>query len=208
MSKAQRNLEIALKAMKWATSRIRLQGNQMVDNLLTQGKANDCVIEMRADHFESKKKLLRTYMPQYNGMKEAEIRKVSERDFWIRRYIFLQYQMKKAIQYGCGNCGELTATTLLHLIYHYRNTRPVEYMHHIGGDHAFVVIGRKGNSTAADPSTWGAAAAICDPWKNAVFTASGFRSRLLSLWEGLTAPDQRIGSWYRVEGAGPLPDGV
>ena len=208
MSKAQRNMEIALKAMEWATSRIPVQSNQIVDRIVTQGDVRGCVLDMRADHSESQNKLLRTYMPQYNGMKEEEIRKKSERDFWIRRYIFLQYQMKKAIQYSCGNCGELTSATLLNLIYHYKYARPVEYMHHIGGDHAFVVIGRKGNSTAADPSTWGAAAVICDPWKKAVFPASGFWSRLQSLWEGLTAPNQRIGSWYRVEGAGPLPDGI
>jgi uncharacterized protein YkvS len=69
-----------------------------------------------------------------------------------------------ADQYGCGNCGELTAVTFIYL--YNLSIRPLDFMAlKPPADHAFVVIGRSGSDT--DDSfgrNWDSNAVICDPW--------------------------------------------
>jgi hypothetical protein len=61
----------------------------------------------------------------------------------------------------CGNCGEFSALAFIYL--YDSGVRPLDWMSLIGGDHAFVVIGRE-NSDPNDHRNWGAQSVICDPW--------------------------------------------
>jgi hypothetical protein len=68
-----------------------------------------------------------------------------------------------AEQYGCGNCGEVSARTFMFL--YNLGIRPLDYMALDGADHAFVVIGRNGRpDNDAVGRNWGKDAAVCDPW--------------------------------------------
>lgn len=67
----------------------------------------------------------------------------------------------------CGNCGEFSALAFIYL--YKKGVRPLDWMALVGGDHAFVVIGRD-NADANDYAHWGSNAVVCDPW------GQGFRS--------------------------------
>jgi hypothetical protein len=206
MSSAQQNLSLAVAAMRFANSRIKLQSNQVSDIVLSFGKAMSCVADMREARSQAEQSWYRSFMTEYRGMHEREIRKKSERDYWERRYMIMKYQMLKAIQHGCGNCGELSSTAFFYMLD--KKTRPIEKMFYKGGDHAFCVVGRRSDSREADPRTWGAAAAICDPWNEVACMASEHKSKLPSIGEVIADPNQSIASWYRLEGPGPLPQGL
>lgn len=69
--------------------------------------------------------------------------------------------------YKIGNCQEQAT-----LAFNYLNSKGVsslELCHFIGGDHAFVIIGREPNSDIRNPSTWGDEAVFCDPWAENFF---------------------------------------
>lgn len=53
-------------------------------------------------------------------------------------------------------------------VYEIKNKNPED----IGGDHAFLVIGRDKNSDPSDPSTWGESAVVADPLRNIAFPAT------------------------------------
>jgi hypothetical protein len=61
----------------------------------------------------------------------------------------------------CGNCGEFSALAFIYL--YDLGVRPLDWMGLLGGDHAFVVIGRQAGK-ATDWKKWGAAAVVCDAW--------------------------------------------
>jgi hypothetical protein len=67
----------------------------------------------------------------------------------------------------CGNCGEFSASAFMWLFD--QGVRPLDWMQLVGGDHAFVVIGRR-DGDATDVRSWGPDAVACDPW------GQGFRS--------------------------------
>lgn len=67
----------------------------------------------------------------------------------------------------CGNCAEFSIVAFVYL--YDRQVRPLDWVSVKSGDHAFLIIGRKPGDIN-DSSSWGADAAICDPW------AQGFRS--------------------------------
>ena len=206
MSQAARNLKFAVLAMKWTNSRIKLQNNQIWDLVVSFGKAHTCVRQMRTDRENSQAEWNRRFMSQYKeGTTAAEVRRRSPKDFWQWRYTMMKYQMEKAIQHGCGNCGELSSTAFFYLLK--EDVRPIEKMEIAGGDHHFVVIGRKAGSPESDPGKWGKDAAICDPWRETACLASDYKGKLPSLAEVMANPKQHIASWYRVDGKGPLPDG-
>ena len=81
---------------------------------------------------------------------------------------------------------------------------PVDFLQLFGGDHAFVVIGRKDNQGLQDFSTW-TDAFICDPWGGIAFKACDFpirwREQMLC-WEadGMRAWDKVAKAW-QVTGA-------
>ena len=92
---------------------------------------------------------------------------------------------------GAGQSGEHAAVAFAYLLQ--RGVRPLHYMHSVGREHAFVVVGRKAperqveredleddqvggllvtpNEPESDikPESWGADAAICDPWTGVAY---------------------------------------
>lgn len=76
-----------------------------------------------------------------------------------------------AEQHGCGNCGEQAALAYQWLLE--QKVSPLEYMNLARPkDHAFVVLGRVPGSQISNPSTWGPAAVVCDPWKYKAYPAA------------------------------------
>jgi len=78
-----------------------------------------------------------------------------------------------------GECLEMSCAGLVYFLYQknlqtkvdvytIKNKNPED----LGGDHAFLVIGRDVNSNPADPSTWGESAVVADPLRNVAFPAS------------------------------------
>lgn len=97
----------------------------------------------------------------------------------------------KAAELGCGNCGEQAAIAFEFL--KSKSVRPMDYMvFKEPGDHAFVVIGRTGESPADDYKSWGPEAVVCDPWDGKAFVASDVPLKMLK--------QGRYGfeSWYRL----------
>lgn len=77
---------------------------------------------------------------------------------------------------GYGNCGELAAIAMVHILNNAPAARPVDYMTFSanGYDHAWVVIGLDAGWQNAPPlrgearanlRAWGADAVWCDPWQ-------------------------------------------
>lgn len=98
---------------------------------------------------------------------------------------------RAAEQSGAGQSGDHALVAFAFLLQ--RGVRPLHYMHAVGREHAFVVIGRKAPKrpvereepgddpfggllvTPAEPEAelkpegWGADAAICDPWSGVAY---------------------------------------
>jgi hypothetical protein len=68
-----------------------------------------------------------------------------------------------AKHYGCGNCGEQSAVAFVYL--RDLGIRPLDWMQVGNFKHAFVVVGRLGESDPADYTTWGRSSYYCDPWR-------------------------------------------
>jgi hypothetical protein len=80
-------------------------------------------------------------------------------------------------KYSLGNCEELALMALHYMVTTQSNINAEMYAI-IGGDHAFLVVGRKQGSDPSNPTTWGKAAMICDPWSNTVYPASEYLTKL------------------------------
>ncbi|MCE3044918.1 hypothetical protein [Legionella sp. 16cNR16C] len=76
-----------------------------------------------------------------------------------------------------GNCHELALMALDYVVNYTPPQTNAEVYHIKGGDHVFLVVGRKKDSIANQPETWGDQAYICDPWANEVYPASDYLSR-------------------------------
>lgn len=75
-----------------------------------------------------------------------------------------------------GNCEELMILALEFVL---KNAAAYAESYCIsGGDHAFLLLNREPLSDACDPTTWGEAAVICDPWANCVYKASEYLEKL------------------------------
>lgn len=77
-------------------------------------------------------------------------------------------------KFSLGNCKELALMALNYVIESFSSAVNAEVFEIKGGDHRFLVIGRKKGSHPNKPYTWGANAYICDPWLDAVYPASEF----------------------------------
>lgn len=84
-----------------------------------------------------------------------------------------------SLKFSQGECLEISCAGLIYFlhqknlqakvdVYEIKNMNPED----LGGDHAFLVIGRDKNSDPSDPSTWGESAVIVDPLRNIAFPAS------------------------------------
>lgn len=99
---------------------------------------------------------------------------------WIRE------MAAKAQSSGCGNCGEQAAIAYIYLV-ETAKIAPLDYMSRVNADHAFIAIGRIDGSDAADYSTWGPSAVVCDPWDGEAYQASEIPTRMPG--RGLFAPE-------------------
>lgn len=64
--------------------------------------------------------------------------------------------------YGCGNCGEQSALAFVYL--KQQGILPLDWMQIGNFKHAFVIIGRNGDSDPSDFNTWSKSSVVCDPW--------------------------------------------
>ena len=200
------NLKYAKAAMQWTVKRVTMSSNQLSDYIVYGSKPGICVTQMRKESQSDIKSWNKVFFDKYKkGTDLDQIRRVNPKDYWMFRYNEIKVQAQNAIQHGCGNCGELSSTAFMYLLG--MSIRPIEKMRVDGGDHAFVVIGRVKNSKEDDISTWGKDAAICDPWNEMAIVASSYWKSASFIW-GQRGSSRKLASFYRVDGKGPLPDGV
>jgi len=81
-------------------------------------------------------------------------------------------------KFKIGNCIEMSFLALEYMLNHASPEINAEVFYISGGNHAFLVVGRKRGSTPTDPTTWGEKCYICDPYANEVFLASQYQERL------------------------------
>jgi hypothetical protein len=74
-------------------------------------------------------------------------------------------------KYTVGNCEEMSKVGLKYA-YDNKASQRVEIFRIEGGNHLFLVIGRKRNSDVTNPKTWGSSAVVCDTWSGKVYPAS------------------------------------
>lgn len=85
-------------------------------------------------------------------------------------------QIAASKKFSIGNCYEYALIALEYMV---KNNPDVnsEVFYIQGGDHVFLVIGRKEGSNSRDPKTWGNEAFICDPWSNSVYPAKEYLNK-------------------------------
>lgn len=102
---------------------------------------------------------------------------------------------KWGLKDGCGNCGVQSAMAFVRLRDHSK-AFPLDWMQIAGGDHAFVIVGRKSQTEPGAPATWNDEAIVCDPWHDAVEQANAY--------SGLR--EKRVELMYRQESARGHPE--
>ncbi|VEB39391.1 hypothetical protein [Legionella cherrii] len=85
-------------------------------------------------------------------------------------------------KFSVGNCYEYALLALDYVI-NYEPHVSAEAFYIKGGDHCFLVIGRKADSNPSDPTTWGEEVYICDPSENEVYLAVNYLSRLKNYYK-------------------------
>lgn len=86
-------------------------------------------------------------------------------------------------KYSLGNCFEY-ACLALEYVYQQHAGIEAEVFDLYGGDHIFLVIGHKKTNSfnCSDPCTWGDSAYICDPWRNSVYPAIEYKTKLTNYY--------------------------
>lgn len=77
---------------------------------------------------------------------------------------YVDVMASKARQFGCGNCGPHSAVAFVYLRDQMK-VSPLDWMMYNNFQHAFVIVGRRSDTSAGDFTTWNRDAAICDPWR-------------------------------------------
>ncbi|MEI8125954.1 MAG: hypothetical protein WCG42_09370 [Parachlamydiaceae bacterium] len=85
-----------------------------------------------------------------------------------------------------GNCHELAQMALHYMITEQPDVN-AEVYYIKGGDHVFLVVGRKIKSAPHRPDTWGDEAYICDPWSNNVYPANEYLTKTKNFFQVSTA---------------------
>ncbi|WP_392538659.1 hypothetical protein [Legionella sp. 227] len=116
---------------------------------------------------------LRALCSEYPGYR-LEINEV------YQEFHFTIQQCKK---FSLGNCYEMALMALDYVLQHASPSVNAEVYEIEGGDHAFLVVGRKKNSHPKQPETWGEDAVICDPWSNEVYPASEYLAQTKNFYE-------------------------
>ncbi len=89
----------------------------------------------------------------------------------------MRFHSALAMKSGVGNCGEMSAAAFLFLarshlfpldLLHVHYQSPMQF------GHDFLVIGRDGETSLAEPWNWGESAVVCDPWNNAIFPVTAY----------------------------------
>jgi hypothetical protein len=149
--------QAAQRACAYARSYILLGTTQLINN-------NYTVLE--------KKSLSMALSDIRNACLEFSVY-LLEIDLVIRKFYQTINLCKK---YSLGNCHELALMALDYVV-HSAPDVEAEVVHIKGGDHVFLVVGRKINSDIKRPETWGDNAYICDPWADDVYPASEFLTK-------------------------------
>lgn len=133
---------------------------------------------------------------------ELDVKRFQNRIKWIddiRRYIkryehpleykdsYEEYQdtLDVTSKSGVGNCEEMAFHALDYLACKTNLFAEIYFIEgkiEDDGDHVFVVVNRSRDSVPNDPSTWGDAAVICDPWAEKVYPASGYLAELKNFY--------------------------
>jgi len=102
--------------------------------------------------------------PCVQSLKE-EINKADEvmKAGGVSKLARIQMWAKKAMEAGCGNCGELAAVAFWQLLILGYFPLDLCYIGEPKPTHNLVLIGRNEGSVK-DFSTWGPETAVCDPW--------------------------------------------
>lgn len=87
-------------------------------------------------------------------------------------------------KYSLGNCDELAHMALDYVVNHAPDVN-AEIYHIEGGDHVFLVLGRKPSSDPHQPETWGRNAYICDPWSNIVYPAAEYLTKTKNYYRSI-----------------------
>lgn len=90
---------------------------------------------------------------------------------------FFNENINKCKKFSLGNCHEMALMALDYVIRYASPSLNAEVYRIKGGDHVFLVVGRKKGSNPKKPLTWGKDAWICDPWSNKVYPASEYLSQ-------------------------------
>lgn len=130
----------------------------------------------------------------YDKVRPDYKKKISAAKTMIAKMRIIADEVKKQ---RCGNCGEFSVLAFMYL--YDKGVRPLDWMSLVGGDHAFVLIGRQSKSDANNVLTWGKNAAVCDPW------GQGFRSgdKKTGTYPG-TAFNSRMGGLVAFKGVKSL----
>lgn len=99
---------------------------------------------------------------------------------------FFEQSIANCKKFSIGNCHEL-ALMALHYMIEEQPDINAEVYHIEGGDHAFLVVGRKIDSDPHRPDTWGDEAYICDPWSNNVYPANEYLTKTKNFFQVPTA---------------------
>nr|HAT8715192.1 hypothetical protein [Legionella jordanis] len=152
------NAIAALEALQYARKYILEGSTQLINNSYPPSKRNELRNAVR------KLRELCDCHPDYLSALDLEIR-----DFY--------YGIAMSKELALGNCHELALMALDYLSHQTEDVEGETYKIE-GGNHVILVIGRKADSVATDPLSWGEDAYICDPWANKVFPASLYLTEL------------------------------
>lgn len=156
--------DIAIAANRYA--------NQIILRSATGLQANSLAV----DRFEMLRDGVEQVRARISEMRCSPSVDLLDPDMSIATFSAINTLTKK---YSIGNCFEYSCLALEY-IYHNHPEVDAEIFDIHEGDHVFVVIGRDKSTDAelTDPTTWGHAAYICDPWMNSVFPAADYKTRL------------------------------
>lgn len=108
-----------------------------------------------------------------------------------KNLLMIEVWSRNALAISSGNCAFQAAVAFTYL--RDRAVFPLEYVQHAEGDHAFLILGRPGNTKIDQFASWRQQAVVCDPWKSLADSAQavfdGPQSRKV---EVLTRLDSRL----------------
>ena len=156
------NLDYSTKACNYVLKTVKLEGANWDQYSNAADSWEDCIGRF------GDRKVCAPYLDQVDVCVYDVVRpKVQVMVKGKDRLEYIRIMADIAKKNKCGNCGEFSALAFSYL--YGMGVRPLDWMSLVGGDHAFVVVGRAAGD-ANDHKKWGTSAAVCDPW------GQGFRS--------------------------------